>query len=127
MYCTVDDLKNERVWADGHNDRQFEQAVVDAGDAINIKLSGQYNVPFSPVPTSIRRLCIELACCFLLQNKAMVANEEELQSIKFVCDKAYKDLHNIAASHVNLGQQRKGTTNSLIYSGNQTYRYVEDE
>lgn len=127
MYCTVDDLTQERTWGENFDGRQFEQAILDATDAIDIKLSGHYNVPFSPVPRAIRRLCILLAQCFLCQgNQVMTANDEELKSIKYLCDKAYDDLQHIASGKTDLGTQKKGTNRTLIYLGKTEYVYEEE-
>lgn len=128
MYCTVDELINERLTGGSYDYLSVERAIMDASDTIDMRLSGYYTTPFNPVPASIRRLCLDLACCNLMRtNKAMLAqSRDELASTQYICDKAEKDLEKLAKGKNNITQQRRGTSRIAVYSGKDSYMYVEE-
>jgi phage gp36-like protein len=124
MYCTVDELRNERVTGEDFDWGTAEQAILDASDAIDMRLSGHYNTPFSnPAPKAIRRLCLDMACCFLLKSvKAMLAQDDsELASTKFVCDRAERELDRLASGKLDIGTGKKGDRRVLVYTGDSSY------
>lgn len=128
MYCTVHELLNERLTGDSYDEQSLEQAIVDASDAIDMRLGGYYNVPFNPVPSAIRRLCLDWACCYLLTtNKAMLAeSDDELASTKFICDRAEKEMEKLAKGKSVISTSRKSTSRIATYAGNSSYMYVEE-
>ncbi len=109
-YCTMDNIRNQLEEArliqltddEGTGEvatARVEQAISDADEEINGYLGARMSVPVSPVPESLRRLCVDLAVYNLYSRREKVP-EHRIE--RYRC--AVRFLEQVALGRISLGQ-----------------------